>query len=169
MTHPSRFVQVMSAVADFSHPFYAEERQRQVWNEAQTVGMQLTLWLGLALANVMVWTGGREVAAYAIALVAILALASFAIIAYARRFTVDADSQVARQPLRLALYLVLYLGFVVGAVVNLVGSRVTSSTLVGMGAGAAVAVIAVILTGRRRRQHLSTDDDADDFDGETGS
>lgn len=164
MTHHPRFVRVMSAVADFSHPFYAEERQRQVWNEAQTVGLQLTLWLGLVLANVMAWTGDRQVAAYAVALVAVLLVASSAVILYARRQSVDAELEVTRRPARIAIYLVLYLGFVIGAITTLTGPSLEPSTLAGMAIGATVAILAVVLAGRRRRRRALADDDADDFD-----
>lgn len=172
MTHPSRFVRLMSAVADFSHPFYAEERQRQVWNEAQTVGMQLVLWLGLVLANVMVWTGDRQVAVFAVALVALLVVVSLAITAYAKRLAVDATSSAALHPERVALYLVLYLGFVLGAVLNLAGGAIQGPTVLGLVVGAAVGVVVVVLvTLRQRRDRVkkadALDPDADVFDDET--
>lgn len=167
MIHPSRFVRLMSAIADFSHPFYAEERQRQVWNEAQTVGMQLTLWLGLILANVMVWTGDREVAAYAVALVALLVVVSLAIAGYAKQLAVKGASQLAVHPERIVLYLILYLGFVIGAVVKLAGRTIQGPTVAGLAVGMVAGVAAVLIVARRQRRHVDEDPDADDFDDET--
>jgi hypothetical protein len=42
----SVFVRLAAGVGDLGNPFYREERQRDVWNEASAVGMQLTLWAG---------------------------------------------------------------------------------------------------------------------------
>ena len=33
------FTRATSTVADFDSPFYAEERQRDVWNEASAIGL----------------------------------------------------------------------------------------------------------------------------------
>ena len=44
-------------VGDLDHPFYEEERQRDVWNEASAVGFQTVLWGAMASACGMVWIG----------------------------------------------------------------------------------------------------------------
>lgn len=56
----SVFVRLAAGVGDLGNPFYREEPQRDVWNEASAVGMQLTLWAGMAAATVMVWLGGAQ-------------------------------------------------------------------------------------------------------------
>jgi hypothetical protein len=49
----SLFMRFAAAVADFGDPFYAEERQRDVWNEASAFGFQFLVWAGMALSAVM--------------------------------------------------------------------------------------------------------------------
>ena len=43
-TRPDPFVRVAQFIGDFGNPFYDEERQRDVWNEACAFGLQLLLW-----------------------------------------------------------------------------------------------------------------------------
>lgn len=43
-------------VGDFGSPFYGEERQRDVWNEAQAFGLQLAVWATLTAATITVWS-----------------------------------------------------------------------------------------------------------------
>ena len=66
------FMRAAGVVGDLDHPFYEEERQRDVWNEACAVGLQVALWLGLALAAAMVWLGGSTALPYALAVFAVL-------------------------------------------------------------------------------------------------
>ena len=48
----SRFLRWARVVADFGSPFYREERQRDVWNEASALGFQAGVWLTLLAATV---------------------------------------------------------------------------------------------------------------------
>ncbi len=41
------FVRAATVIGDLSNPFYREERQRDVWNEAAAVALQVILWLSL--------------------------------------------------------------------------------------------------------------------------
>jgi hypothetical protein len=50
------FVRAAGMVGDLGSPYYREERQRDVWNEAAAVGLQVVLWLGLGAAAAMVWS-----------------------------------------------------------------------------------------------------------------
>ena len=43
-THPDPLIRVAQFIGDFGNPFYDEERQRDVWNEACAFGLQLLLW-----------------------------------------------------------------------------------------------------------------------------
>lgn len=61
------FMRAEAAVGDLGSSFYDEERRRDVWNEASAVDVQLTLWLGLVVANAMVWLGGTDGLPYAVA------------------------------------------------------------------------------------------------------
>lgn len=83
-TMRSRVVRIAAAVADFGSPFYAEERQRDVWNEASALGFQLLLWILMVLAGIMMWVGGRPLLPYAVALVFVTAVVPYLVIAYAR-------------------------------------------------------------------------------------
>lgn len=85
------FVRAAGAVGDLGNPFYREERQRDVWNEASAVGLQVALWLGLAAAAAMVWIGGVAALPYAYALVVVTGAAGWITILYARALGVQAD------------------------------------------------------------------------------
>jgi hypothetical protein len=37
------FVRVAAVIGDLSNPFYGEERQRDVWNEASAVALQVLI------------------------------------------------------------------------------------------------------------------------------
>ncbi len=91
-TNNSVFMRFASAVADFGNPFYQEERQRDVWNEASAFGFQLLLWCGLLLGAVMLWVGGRGALPYAYGLLMVIGLASIMTIGYARRLGVDVST-----------------------------------------------------------------------------
>jgi len=58
MTTRGLFGRAARVVGDLDHPFYAEERRREVWNEAPAVGLQTLLWGALGLACAMAWIGG---------------------------------------------------------------------------------------------------------------
>ncbi len=85
-----RFLRVAAFIGDLGHPFYAEERQRDVWNEASAVGFQFVSWLGMAAATAMVWIGGASAAPYAITMSALLSLATLVTLEYSKRLGVEA-------------------------------------------------------------------------------
>src|SRR5919112_6877143 len=84
-TRPDPFVRVAQFVGDFGNPFYAEERQRDVWNEACAFGLQLLLWLTLGAAVVVVWVVGAPAVPYAQGALVLLGTVSLLTIAYAHR------------------------------------------------------------------------------------
>ena len=149
------FVRAGGAIGDLGSPFYREERQRDVWNEASAVGLQVTLWLALVAANGMVWLGGASGLPYAATVFGVVGVASWVTILYAGALgvTVD-DAHLLR--LRLVPYLVLIVALLVG------GARVAPSggflggAVWGGAFGGAVALLFVLWSGlrARRRQRL---------------
>jgi len=123
---------VAQVVGDLDSPFYAEERQRDVWNEASAVGLQSMLWLSLVLACAMSWIGGREQAPWVIALLVVVSVASLITVSYAQRRGVSGleDARLARA--RMALFGVLYAAIIAGLVVRS-GTALPSGLAVALG------------------------------------
>jgi hypothetical protein len=105
-------------VGDLDHPFYAEERQREVWNEASAVGLQTLLWGSLGLACAMTWIGGHDVVRWAVALLGVVGVASWFMVLYARRQGVSGLESVRVARPRTFLFAALYVATVVGALVR---------------------------------------------------
>ena len=110
-------VRVLAGVGDLGSPFYAEERQRDVWNEASAVGLQTALWLGLASAAAMPWLGGATGLLYGLVVLGVFGVASWAALLHARAHGLDPlDSQGLRTTRwRMLPFLLLLLAFVAGA------------------------------------------------------
>ena len=145
------------AVGDLGNPFYAEERQRDVWNEASAVGLQLAVWLMLLAATVMVWVGGREAVPYALAVFLLAGAVSWTTVLYALALGVDASSPQHVLRARLLPYLALLVLLVVGTVRAL--GHLSTSMAAGAAVGAAVAVAALTLARRRRSAAPALADD----------
>ena len=95
----SWFIRVASAVADFGSPFYAEERQRDVWNQASAFGFQTFVWSSLVLSSAMLWIVGGPAVGFALALLLMTGLVSALVIAYAHRLGIDPkDPSRMRRP-----------------------------------------------------------------------
>lgn len=86
------FVRAAGVVGDLANPFYREERQRDVWNEAGAVGLQVVLWLGLGAAAAMAWFGGAPALPYAVAVLGVLGAAAWVSVLYAGRLGVRMES-----------------------------------------------------------------------------
>ena len=86
---PDPFVRAARFVGDFANPFYDEERQRDVWNEACAFGFQLALLTALAFATVSVWVVGRPALPWVQGGLLLAGIVSCAAIAYARRLGVN--------------------------------------------------------------------------------
>jgi len=116
-------------VGDFSNPFYAEERQRDIWNEASAFGLQLVLRLGLSAAVVTIWVVGEPPAPYVLGALALLGVVCVLTVGYAERLDV-----VLRAPERLLrLRLPPYLLLVVALAAGLLRASGGTSTPVGVG------------------------------------
>lgn len=153
-----RFVRWAGAVADLANPFYREERQRDVWNEASAVGLQVMLWLGLAAAAAMTWLGGAAALRYAITVLVLLGIGSWVSVLYARALGVRITglSEVLR--LRLVPYLVLLVVFVVGALRAVPDDAFGAGFARGMAVGGGVAVLWLTWSGLRAQRRLRDDD-----------
>lgn len=151
-------LRVGAVVGDLGSPFYDEERQRDVWNEASAVGLQVVLWLGLATATAMIWIGGSTAVPYALALAAVVGIGSLACVRYAQVLGVQADVPLRPALRRLTPYLVLLLAFFAG-LVRAVGEGsvdVALGAVVGGLAGVVAGIVGVI-RGRRRATALDTE------------
>jgi hypothetical protein len=148
-TRTTLFMRWAALVGDFGNPFYGEERQRDVWNEASALGLQLSLWLTLVLIAVMTWTGTAM--PFALALLGILGVTSLVTVTYAHRLGVDVYDGQRLLRARMVPYLAILA--VIGAGL-LRSPHVTTSwrlgLVVGFLVGTVVAVAAATL-GRRRK------------------
>lgn len=153
------FVRAGAAIGDLGSPFYREERQRDVWNEASAVGLQVTLWLALAAATGMVWLGGATGLPYAATLFCVVGVASWITLLYAGALGVTIDD-AALLRLRLVPYLALVVLFLVGAARvapsgGFLGGFVQGGAW-GAAAGGALAVFFTLrggLRARRQKRH----------------
>ncbi len=153
------FLRAAGVVGDLDHPFYEEERQRDVWNEACAVGLQVALWLGLALATAMVWLGEDAALPYALSVFAVLVgVTSWVTVLYARQLGVRVDDPGGLLRLRLVPYLLL-LGLFLAGVVRAAPSH---GFVGGFAQGAAVGGVAgtlwLLASGLRARRRARTDE-----------
>jgi hypothetical protein len=110
------FVTAAETIGDLDNPFYDEERQRDVWNMASAIGLQVALWLGNAAAAGMTWIDGAEALPYAAAMLVVVASASAVTMAYAARLGVRFDDTARVLRLRLIPFGALWMVFLAGAV-----------------------------------------------------
>ncbi|WP_432498030.1 hypothetical protein [Kineococcus auxinigenes] len=151
------FMRLAEGIGDLASPFYREERQRDVWNEASAVGLQVALWLGTAAATAMVWIGGRTALPYALTTFAVTGTASWFALAYATRLGVRADDPRWFQARRLMPYTVLVLAFLAGLVHAAPAGAFGSGFAIGAAGGGVLALAcAVIGMVRARRRSMQT-------------
>lgn len=165
---PGPFVRVSRLIGDFGNPFFAEERQRDVWNEASAVGLQVVLWSTFLVATGTVWVVGEPAVPYTTMMFVIASLGSLFTLVYCERVGVDlgrASGMLIRRPVVLALtaLTLLYLAGVLRATVpaddpgEMVGFVL--GALVG-GAGA-IGAFELLRRGWRRRAGAAEDPEAD--------
>jgi hypothetical protein len=150
------FVRAAGVVGDLGSPFYREERQRDVWNEASAVGLQTTLLLALAAATGMVWLGGATGLPYAATLFGVVGVASWMTMLYAAALgvTVD-DADLLR--LRLVPYLVLVVLFLAGAARVAPSGGFLRGFVWGGVVGGVIALLYTLWTGLRARRRPGRD------------
>jgi hypothetical protein len=139
----NRFVRAAAVIGDLSNPFYREERQRDVWNEASAVAFQVLIWLHLAAATAVVWFVGADAMPYVYALIAMIGVASWIAILYAASLGVRVDSRARMARGRLVPVLVLAVLLVIGMVRAQVDrpSFDDWSTIAGAVTGAAAVLV----------------------------
>ncbi len=155
------FVRSAARVGDLGSPFYDEEHQRDVWNEASAIGFQLLVWLLPALAVVSVWVGGAPAVPYALLLFIAPGAASWVVLGYARARGILTEDTRGVKPLRgrVIAWVALGVAFCAG-VVRAQGSAdgFSGGMATGSAVGAALAVVALAvsaLVGRRRARRVS--------------
>lgn len=155
-TDEGRLVRFAELVGDFSSPFYRDERQRDVWNEASAVALQVALWLGTAAVTAMVWLGGATALPYALGSFLTLGASSWFAIAYARRLGVRADDPAWFAARRTVPYVLLVLLLVVGVLrAAAQAGGFGTGVAYGMAGGATVAVLVLVVASLRSRRALS--------------
>ena len=146
----SRFVRAASVVGDFDSPFYDEERDRDVWNEASAIGFQMVLWGVPLVAAASLWLVGAAALLPIGFLLALWGAAAAVVLSYARRFGVDPTSRTSLIGGRHAMFFVM-LGLLGTGVVRagldleVVGSSPAASFIRGMGQGMTAAAVALCL------------------------
>ncbi len=153
------FLRAAGVVGDLDHPFYEEERQRDVWNEACAVGLQVALWLGLALAAAMVWLGGATALPYALAVFALLAgVTSWVTVSYAQRLGVRVEDPAGLLRLRLVPYLVLLALFLTGVVRAAPSDGFVGGLAQGAAVGGAAGTLWLLASGLRARRRARSEE-----------
>ena len=142
-------MRVAHFIGDFGNPFYTEERQRDVWNEASAFGLQVAVWLTLIASMVTVWLVGRPAVPYVLAAVGLIGLVCLLTIAYAQRLGVSVTTTQRVLRLRLIPYLLVVAGLLVGVARSAGGYSV--SFVIGTAMGAVVAIGTTAVLGRRHR------------------
>jgi uncharacterized membrane protein YesL len=148
-------VRAATVIGDLSNPFYREERQRDVWNEASAVALQVILWLSLLTATAAVWTVGAGALPYVNALMVIVGVASWIAFLYAWSLGVHVETSRARWP-RMALLIGVVVLLLAGmARASAVGSLVDDwSTVAGMVTGSVTSVVLFAVLARYARRRL---------------
>lgn len=154
----SKFVTAMRFVGDLDDEFYYDERQRDVWNEASAVGMQMFLWAALIAGAVLPWVAGRTGSFISIGILAVYLTVAFSVLHYARHRGVDMHtSQKLTRP-RIFLATALYLVGAGSAITTLIlgmtdGRPAFSLSIFGGGAlGLAAAALGLAANQRRERE-----------------
>ena len=146
------FVRAAAVVGDLSNPFYREERQRDVWNEASAVGLQVVLWLSLAAATAMVWLGAAPALPYATTVLAVVGVAVAVTGLYAHRLGVRIDDPRGLLRLRMLPYVGLVVAFFVGVVRVEPADGFFEGFSQGMVLGSACALAWLLGSGLRARR-----------------
>lgn len=157
----SRFIRTASVVGDLDSPFYDEERDRDIWNEASAVGFQVFLWGVPLVATASLWIVGAPALLPTGLLLALWVGAGAVVLAYARRFEVDPNARspliAGRRAMFLAVMGLLGTGMIRGALdLETTGTSPASSFVRGMGQGmaGAAAVLSLLLVALLIRDRM---------------
>ena len=147
------FVRAAGRIGDLGSPFYDEEHQRDVWNEASAVGFQLLLWLLPVAAVVSVWVGGTTALPYALVMFLASGLASWVVIGFTQARGVDLGAARGITVLRwrVLAYLVLLGAFCAGVVRAAPADSFARGMSEGLLAGAVIGLATVAWSQHRAR------------------
>lgn len=155
----SAFVKAMRFVGELDSEFYADERQREVWNEASAIGFQFLSWALLAAAAVLPWVAGRTGAWVALGLLVAWAVGGFVVLTYARALEVDVYVVARLWTVRSIVTVAVYLVGAAGVILRLyladapdLGGTITGGAV---GAAGGVAAVAWQISRTRRRARES--------------
>jgi len=155
---PSWFIRMAGVIGDLSNPFYGEERQRDVWNEASAVALQVLLCLNLLAATAAVWIVGADALPYVYALLAMIGIASWIAILYSWSLGVHVEQRTWVSRRRLAPVLVVVV-LLAGGMLRAQTGHVFAdwSTIAGMitGVAAVLVLFAAACWFARRRAEAS--------------
>lgn len=155
---PSWFIRMAGVIGDLSNPFYGEERQRDVWNEASAVALQVLLCLNLLAATAAVWIVGADALPYVYALLAMIGIASWIAILYSWSLGVHVENRTWVSRRRKVPVLVVAVVLAAGMLRAETGHVFADwSTIAGMitGAAATVALFMAVAWYVRRRAGAS--------------
>ena len=152
-TRPDRLVRMAHVVGDFGNPFYAEERQRDVWNEASAFGLQLVIWCTLLLGTATVWLVGAPAVPYVCAALGLMGAVCVLTVTYAQRLGVELTGRDRMLRWRMLPYALLVVALLVG-LLRAQEEPLEASTVAGMVTGATIGVLAAVVGLRRRSPEL---------------
>ena len=154
------FVRAAAAVGDLGNPFYREERQRDVWNEASAVALQVLIWLHLLAATAVVWIVGADAMPYVSVLLATIGLAGWIAILYSASLGVHVQSGAKTSWRRMVPLLVVVVLLATGIIRAEAGNFSVDgwSTVAGMAVGAAFAFGVLVAAARFARGRTAGDE-----------
>ena len=150
-TRQDPLVRMAHVVGDFGNPFYAEERQRDVWNEASAFGFQLVLWCALTVSTATVWLVGAPAVPYVCAAMVLVGVISGLTVAYAQHLGVELTGRDRMLRWRLLPYGLLVLALLVG-LVRAQEEPLEASTVAGMVTGASAVLVVAAVSLRRKAE-----------------
>ncbi len=147
-TQQGPLVRMAHFVGDFGSPFYAEERQRDVWNEASAFGLQLAVWSALLVTTAAVWVVGAPSLPYVSVGLGLVGLVCTLTVAYAQRLGVVLTGRDRMLRPRMLPYATLVVVLVAGMLRAYEGP-VSPSFVAGVATGASAAVLTAVWAARR--------------------
>jgi carbon starvation protein CstA len=148
-TRSAPLVRLAHVVGDFGNPFYAEERQRDVWNEASAFGFQLVIWCALALGTATVWVVGAPSVPYVSVALLLVGAVSGLTVSYAQHLGVELTGRDRMLRWRLVPYALLVVALLVG-LLRARAEPLDAATLAGMATGAGLVLVVAAVSLRRR-------------------
>lgn len=134
----SAFTKAARFVGDLDDDFYADELQRDIWNEASAVGFQSLLWIGMIVGAVLPFAAGVTGAWVALGIFVALLTVANVVVGYARARGIDMYTSQKLRRSRIGVLVVLYLVGAGGAGLRLLlhyGHGRLAPILVGAGIG----------------------------------